>query len=482
MIGGFEAPTSGLIELQGQDVTWLPPYKRNVNTVFQNYALFPHLTIYENVAFGLRRKGVKDAEVKSRVTDMLALVELPGFETPQADPDLGRPGAARRAGPGPDQQARRPPPRRAARSARPQAAQADAGRAQADPAGGRDHVHLRDPRPGRGDDDVGSHRRHEQGPLRAARRARGPVRAPDDALRGRLPRASATCCPAPSRATTARTRRSASPTTRASAPRARWSATRPTSSVGVRPEKIRLHEADVEAPAGHNHMSGVVRDASYLGVSTQYLIEARWRCPDHGLRAERRARHQGRAVGARRGRPADVVPRPHLRRRRRRRCPSRRHRADPSPNRAPDRSRGDPMTEKQAPHRRRPVAPAVRAGQRHGRFRGLPRRLRDERAPRPRRRPPRARPRRRRRAPRSPRARRRRRPRSRRRRPSSTGPTGPTTSTSTTNDQTKFKTLEDFKAKYGTTVNYVGDASTTTTCSSGRSSRSSRPARTPAGT
>ena len=56
MIGGFEEPTSGLIELQGEDVTWLPPYRRNVNTVFQNYALFPHLTIYENVAFGLRRK------------------------------------------------------------------------------------------------------------------------------------------------------------------------------------------------------------------------------------------------------------------------------------------------------------------------------------------------------------------------------------------------------------------------------------------
>jgi spermidine/putrescine transport system ATP-binding protein len=80
MIGGFEQPTSGLIELQGQDVTWLPSYKRNVNTVFQSYALFPHLTIEENVAFGLRRKKVKDAEVKSRVTDMLKLVELPGFE------------------------------------------------------------------------------------------------------------------------------------------------------------------------------------------------------------------------------------------------------------------------------------------------------------------------------------------------------------------------------------------------------------------
>ncbi len=80
MIGGFEEPTSGLIELDGQDVTWLPPYRRNVNTVFQNYALFPHLTIFENVAFGLRRKGTRDSEIKSRVTEMLQLVELPGYE------------------------------------------------------------------------------------------------------------------------------------------------------------------------------------------------------------------------------------------------------------------------------------------------------------------------------------------------------------------------------------------------------------------
>jgi spermidine/putrescine transport system ATP-binding protein len=80
MIGGFEQPTSGTIELQGEDVTWLPAYKRNVNTVFQNYALFPHLTIYENVAFGLRRKKVSDGDVKKRVTEMLELVELPGYE------------------------------------------------------------------------------------------------------------------------------------------------------------------------------------------------------------------------------------------------------------------------------------------------------------------------------------------------------------------------------------------------------------------
>ena len=80
MIGGFEEPTSGLIELQGKDVTWLPPYQRNVNTVFQSYALFPHLTIFENVAFGLRRRKVDEREIKTRVAEMLDLVELPGYE------------------------------------------------------------------------------------------------------------------------------------------------------------------------------------------------------------------------------------------------------------------------------------------------------------------------------------------------------------------------------------------------------------------
>ncbi|HYL39977.1 MAG TPA: ABC transporter ATP-binding protein [Candidatus Binatus sp.] len=80
MIGGFEQPTSGLIELAGQDVTWLPPYQRNVNTVFQNYALFPHLTVFENVAFGLRRRKVAGADVRQRVSEILELVELPGYE------------------------------------------------------------------------------------------------------------------------------------------------------------------------------------------------------------------------------------------------------------------------------------------------------------------------------------------------------------------------------------------------------------------
>jgi spermidine/putrescine transport system ATP-binding protein len=80
MIGGFEQPTAGRIYLGDRDVTDLPPYKRNVNTVFQSYALFPHLSIFENVAFGLRRKGVRGAELRGQVTRLLELVQLSGME------------------------------------------------------------------------------------------------------------------------------------------------------------------------------------------------------------------------------------------------------------------------------------------------------------------------------------------------------------------------------------------------------------------
>lgn len=80
MIGGFEDPTFGTVYLRGKDVTNLPPYKRDVNTVFQSYALFPHLDIFENVAFGLRRKKVDKGNVKKRVMDALDLVDLEGFE------------------------------------------------------------------------------------------------------------------------------------------------------------------------------------------------------------------------------------------------------------------------------------------------------------------------------------------------------------------------------------------------------------------
>ena len=80
MIAGFEEATSGSIYLGDREVTSLPPYRRDVNTVFQNYALFPHLNVYENVAFGLRRRKVADSEIRHRVGEMLDLVELPGYE------------------------------------------------------------------------------------------------------------------------------------------------------------------------------------------------------------------------------------------------------------------------------------------------------------------------------------------------------------------------------------------------------------------
>jgi spermidine/putrescine transport system ATP-binding protein len=79
MIGGFEEPSAGTIYLGDRPVTGLPPHKRDVNTVFQSYALFPHLTIYENVAFGLRRKRVKGDELRNRVEEMLHIVGLDGY-------------------------------------------------------------------------------------------------------------------------------------------------------------------------------------------------------------------------------------------------------------------------------------------------------------------------------------------------------------------------------------------------------------------
>ena len=79
MVGGFEDPTEGRIYLGGDEVTNLPPYKRDVNTVFQSYALFPHLSVEKNVSFGLERKKVSKADVASRVGEALEMVQLGQF-------------------------------------------------------------------------------------------------------------------------------------------------------------------------------------------------------------------------------------------------------------------------------------------------------------------------------------------------------------------------------------------------------------------
>ena len=81
IIGGFETPDAGDVTFDGARINDLPPYERQVNTVFQKYALFPHLNVYENIAFGLRQARVPREEIRERVKEMLAMVSLKGFET-----------------------------------------------------------------------------------------------------------------------------------------------------------------------------------------------------------------------------------------------------------------------------------------------------------------------------------------------------------------------------------------------------------------
>lgn len=85
VIAGFTQPDSGDVIFNGKKINDLPPYKRQVNTIFQKYALFPHLNVFENIAFGLRLKKKSDAEIKERVAEMLELVNLKGFSKRNID-------------------------------------------------------------------------------------------------------------------------------------------------------------------------------------------------------------------------------------------------------------------------------------------------------------------------------------------------------------------------------------------------------------
>ncbi|MYM18817.1 polyamine ABC transporter ATP-binding protein [Brevibacterium sp. 5221] len=95
MIAGFEEPTSGAIELDGEDIAMLPPYKRPVNTVFQSYALFPHMSVAENVAYGLKRAKVAKKDIGPRVSEALRLVRMEGFA--ERRPDMLSGGQRQRA-------------------------------------------------------------------------------------------------------------------------------------------------------------------------------------------------------------------------------------------------------------------------------------------------------------------------------------------------------------------------------------------------
>ena len=85
IIGGFTTPTSGDVTFDGVRINDVPPHKRQINTVFQKYALFPHLDVFENIAFGLRIAKVPEAEIRQRVTEMLEVVSLKGFDRRRID-------------------------------------------------------------------------------------------------------------------------------------------------------------------------------------------------------------------------------------------------------------------------------------------------------------------------------------------------------------------------------------------------------------
>ena len=122
LIAGFEQPTAGRILLDDVDVSGIPPHKRNVNTVFQSYALFPFLTVFDNVAFGLRNRKLGKAEMASAVNEALELVKLRSFAQAPSWPAFRRPAAAGGAGQGTGAKALGPAARRAARRAGCQAA------------------------------------------------------------------------------------------------------------------------------------------------------------------------------------------------------------------------------------------------------------------------------------------------------------------------------------------------------------------------
>ena len=161
LIAGFEQPDAGAILLDGVDMSRTPPHKRRVNTVFQSYALFPHMTVADNVAFGLRYQRATKAEVKRarRRGDGRSCSSAASSDAAPGAA-LRRPAAARRAGARARARAAGAAARRAARRARRAPARRPAGRAQAHPGAARGHVRLRHARPGRGADDERPRRGH----------------------------------------------------------------------------------------------------------------------------------------------------------------------------------------------------------------------------------------------------------------------------------------------------------------------------------
>ncbi len=232
MIAGLETPDSGRIVIDGVDVTALPPYARPVNMMFQSYALFPHMDVAANIAFGLRQERMDRRRRATRVDEMLALVQMSDYARRRPYQLSGRSAPARRIGAGAGQDAQAAAARRASGRARPQTARRDAARADRHPGTSRNHVSGRDPRPGggarhgladRGDERGAS--RPDRHPGRDLRAAEFPVcrrlRRRGESVRGRADRRAPHCPSLVSRGSTSRSRCPPAPVAR-SGPASRW--------------------------------------------------------------------------------------------------------------------------------------------------------------------------------------------------------------------------------------------------------------------
>ncbi|WP_341719113.1 ABC transporter ATP-binding protein [Micromonospora sp. FIMYZ51] len=273
MVAGLEEPTSGQVLLGDRDIARLRPYKRPVNTVFQSYALFPHLDIFENVAFGLRRRGIRS--VDEQVRQMLSLVQLTGYER------------------------RRPAQLSGGQQQRVALARALINHPQVllldEPLGALDlklrrqmQIELK-----RIQTEVGItfvHVTHDQEEAMTMADTVAVMNA------GRIEQlgAPAEIYEFPATAFVANflgqsnliagevsgsngddlliTAHGA----RFSVPSARARADQGPVHLGIRPEKLHLASAAVQVPAGSQHLDGTITDASYVGVSTQYLLRTGW--------------------------------------------------------------------------------------------------------------------------------------------------------------------------------------------------------------
>ena len=156
MIAGLETITSGTISIGGRVVNEVEPADRDIAMVFQNYALYPHMSVYDNMAYGLRNRGTPKPEIERRVAEAAKLLAIGDFLDAQAARAVRRPAPARRHGPRHRARAAGVPVRRAAVQPRRQAARADAHRDPPPAQSPQGHLDLRHPRPDRGHD----HGRH----------------------------------------------------------------------------------------------------------------------------------------------------------------------------------------------------------------------------------------------------------------------------------------------------------------------------------